>query len=285
MAPERVTVTIQSRAGRDAPLTVRDAMLQILNFFDLLSLAGGKDAPFVSWRLVDISMKSPVSATAEAFPTIDGVIVEPIARREKAEVAQSIHLLSTGGTLPKWMDAVARHKAREFFERNLNGIGRTDIIFDENAPPVIIVENNARTAARTIERSEQALAEHDVDFSRTEMGSVEGYVIGLTQHYRRPAVRMTERLSNKEVTCVLSDDLAGRIGHQHDWAEAWEGRRVIVSGEITHKRDGAISRVEAISLDIIDSIPIRYDDIADPNFTNGLSPAEYLEKLWEGDIE
>jgi hypothetical protein len=42
--------------------------------------------------------------------------------------------------------------------------------------------------------------------------------------------------------------------------------------------------MHAISIQLIDPISIQYHGIADPNFTGGLSPAEYLDKLWEGDI-
>jgi hypothetical protein len=166
MAPERVTVTIQSRAGRDAPLTVHDAMHQILDFFDLLSSAGGNESGLVSWRLVDVSMKSPLSATAEAFSEVAGVFAEPIARREKAALASSIVDLSIKGTLPQWMDSQSLNKAREFFKRNMNGIGLTEIYFDENVPPLTIGDKIAFVALRAIERSEQALADKEIDLSR-----------------------------------------------------------------------------------------------------------------------
>ena len=90
MAPERVTVTISSSAGESEPLTVTDAMRQILDFFDLLATAGGKDGNLISWQLVAISMNSPLKATAQAISRVPGVLAEPIARREKAAVRHSL---------------------------------------------------------------------------------------------------------------------------------------------------------------------------------------------------
>jgi len=138
MAPERITVTITSSIGEDAPLTVNDAMRQILDFFGLLSAAGGDEASLIAWQLVDISMHSPLRATAEAVPTTPGVIVEPIARREKFALAVSIEALVTKSAIPSWMDRPARDRAKALFARNTNGIGRTDILLEEGVPVLTI---------------------------------------------------------------------------------------------------------------------------------------------------
>ena len=70
MAPERVTISIVSSAGEDGPLTVDDATRQILDFFEMLSAAGGEDGKLISWRLVSVSMRSPLSVTAEPFSDV-----------------------------------------------------------------------------------------------------------------------------------------------------------------------------------------------------------------------
>src|ERR1700730_10720068 len=90
MDPESVTVTIVSNTGEDGALSVEDAMCQILDFFALLAAAGGEDAYLVSWPLVDVSMKSPLRATAVAISRVPGIEAAPIARTEKLRLARSL---------------------------------------------------------------------------------------------------------------------------------------------------------------------------------------------------
>jgi hypothetical protein len=193
------------------------------------------------------------------------------------------------GHVPDWMGSATLAKAKSFFERNLNGVGRTDVKFDEKAPLVIVTESRARTAisalARTDEHEETRIPElESEDLSRLEIGSLEGDVIGLTTYYGRPAILLRERLSGRDLPCVLSTTLAEQIGHEHDWAEVWTNRRVQMSGELAFDRRGHVRRINAISITSIDSRPLTYSDIADPNFTNGLSIEAYLRQLWEDEV-
>ena len=285
MAPERVTVTIRSSFGEDAPLTVQDATRQLLDFFELLSAAGGEGGDVISWRLVSVSLESPLTATAEAFSTAPDVPPEPIARIEKAQLASTLRGIMEGHT-PDWMGSATLARARRFFERNLNGIGRTDVKFDDETPLVIIAERGARVAVSVLAKTEQPreLPAHGEDLSRSEIGSVEGDIIELTTYYGQPAIRLRERLHGWDIPCVLSTTLAERIGHDHDWLEVWGGRRVQVSGEIIFGLDGRIRRVNAMNIQSVHSRPVSFSDIADPNFTGGLPIREYLRHLWDDEV-
>jgi hypothetical protein len=283
MASEKVTVTITSSIGEDAPLTVNDAMRQILDFFELLQAAGGDEASLISWQLVDISMKSPLHATARAVAKTPGIVPEPIARREKARLAESLQSLAKRSAVPDWMDANARQKVSHIFERNLNGIGRTDIQFNDNEPVQIIVSNVARTALETLRRHEaiEQLQAQQLDLSRKEYGSIEGDVLETTTHYGHPAIRVRERLTGEELVCILSDELAAKSGPQHSWSEVWGNKRVLVTGQITYKKDGKIGQVNAIEIETIEAPRLTYRDIADPNLTGGLSAVDFLNSLWD----
>jgi hypothetical protein len=271
MVPERVTLTIRSSAGEDAPLTVDDATRQILDFFEMLSASGGPEGTRVSWRLVDISMKSPLKLTAEPFSDDPGIPVQAVARREKRALAESFREMTTVGRVPDWMDRPVRRRAQSFFARHTRSIGRTDVLLDESAPPIIIIPQNAAIA-------ETALAKEPADppparnLTRTEIGSIDGQVTDTTTYYGHPAVRIRERVTEADVVCVLSASLAERVGVQHNWRDVWQGRRVLVSGEISYRADGAIARIQATDISTIDTRPLEYSDIVDPNFTGGLTP-------------
>jgi hypothetical protein len=281
MAQEKVTVTITSSLGEEAPLTVGDAMRQILDVFEWLSATAGDQAGSIDWQLVDVTMQSPLTATARAVPKIPGVAAEPIARREKVAMELSLLSMVVRGEVPTGMDSIARARAKALFARNANGIGRTDIQFYENAPPITIDQKQARLAVETLEKFEKLQPEDEADLSRVEMGSLEGDVL-LTGPFRgQPAIQLRERLSGLDVWCIFSPELAEQVGPQHSWEETWENRRVLVTGRITYSRDGRIRHVYAIALEDIDPRSLSYGDIADPNFTGGLAPSAYLESLWE----
>jgi hypothetical protein len=285
MVPERVTISIISAAGEDAPLTVDDATRQILDFFEMLTAAGGEEGKLISWQLVSVSMQSPLSVTAEPFSDVPGTPGNEIARREKASLAASLEELTTRRRVPTSMPRPARQRAKSFFERNTKRIGRTDIKFDEHSPPLIIQERTALAATSALEAAAaDEAAPPSLDLTRTEVGSVEGYVIEAARFYGRPAARIRERITGAEVVCIMSDELAERIGPEHNWRDVWQGRRVLVSGEISYRHDGTIVRIRASDMVTVDAPQLDYSDIADPNFTGGLSPADYLRTIWEEEI-
>lgn len=286
MPPERVTITVRPSTGDEGPLSVADGLRQVLDFFDLLTAAqGGPDGEVVSWRLVAISKTSPLSATAEAYASITGVAPEIVARRGKARVADALRAITSGNRPPDWLDGVALIKTRALLERNLNGIGRTDISFDEaEQVPAIIVERSARTALVALDKMELEKRAATEDLSHSEIGSLEGTIAGVTTFHGRPAIHLRESLRGDILWCVLSTEAAAELKATHSWGEVWEGRRVLVSGEIVYKKDGQPSRVNEASLAPIDGRPVNYDEIARPGILGGMTPSEYIESQW-GEID
>jgi hypothetical protein len=258
-------------------------MRQLLDFFALLSAAGGEPASLVDWQLVEVSMQSPLRATAEAYAKQPGIDAAPIALHEKAILAASITSLAESGTVPDWMDQPTLARAKALFGRNTNGIGHTNIQFDENAPIAFIDQRRARAALETISRHEQLISAEQ-DRSRTEMGSLEGNVLLTGPYYGQPAIQLRESLSDAEIWCVFTPETAASIGPNHSWAETWRNRRVRVTGAIQYDRKGNIRRVNVSTLKEIDPTPLHYSQIADPNFTGGLSASDYIKSLWEEDV-
>ena len=284
MAPQTVTITIQSNIGEEGPLTVQDSLRQVIDFFELLSMAEEpKEIKSVAWILQTISKTSPLTATGEPVALRPDVAADVIASRAKASLARTFDALSGGDDVPPWMDHHAREKTREFLSRNLNGLGRTDIQFNEDAPVVSINERTARAAVAALDRAELQIAVLEVDLSRSEYGSVEGQIVEATTYHGRPAIRIQEHLTSANVMCVFSQELGERIGQQHNWVEIWSGQRVLVIGQLFYRKDGAVNRVLAADMQTISPNPISVRDIADPGFTNGLSPAEHIARLWDGD--
>jgi hypothetical protein len=208
---------------------------------------------------------------------VAGFAAEPIARIEKDSLAVSIDQLTISRRVPEWMDSSARSRALALFKRNVNGIGRTDIKFSDSAPLTTIVESKARIAVSTLEDYDNYNHGIDADFSRSEIGSIEGDVISAIPYYGHPAFFVKERLTGIEVPCVIPDELESKIGLEHNWSEVWSNRRVGIIGEIRYGEDGKIRRVSVLDIKNIDPPMMKYEDISDPSFTGGLSPSEYID--------
>lgn len=282
MASETITITITASAG-DGPLTVSDAMRQVSDFFEVLETSGGEDvSTIVTWELVSARKESPFQVTARAISKVPGFPAEPIARREKIALKSSFNEIMSGH-IPDSMGPKATETFKRMFARTLNGIGRTDILLDPQDAPIIIVERSARTAISAFEATDRVQLV-EVDHSRIEMGSVDGDVL-LTGPYRgQPAIQVRERLTGQELWCVFSPELAQTVGPVHNWSETWANRRLLLTGQITYGKDGRIRLVYAYAAADIDPKPLRYADIADPNFTGGLSASEYVKSLWEEEV-
>lgn len=284
MAARRVTVTVESSLGEDGPLTVKDGLGQVLDFFELMTLTGEHFSQSVGWSLISVSKNSPLMATAEAFSTMPGVVIDDAARHIKYFVSDALKTIMAGQTAPDWMSVVARDKTRGLLKRNLNGVGRTNIIFDDDEAPSVIVERTARLGLNSLDRVNLDLAANEPDLSHSALGSVEGILESLATYYGKPAVRMRERVSGRPVHCVLSDDLTRDVGRQRVWQEVWTGRRVRAVGKIFYKQDGTISRVLASDLISVEPGPVQDKDLL-PALEKGISPQEYLRSIWSRDYE
>ncbi|WP_162561335.1 hypothetical protein [Methylobacterium terrae] len=287
MDSEKVTVTVQSSAGEETPLLVGDAMRQILDFFELLNFAGGSEGELIAWEVISVSMNSPLTITARAVPRSSGVDAISIAKREKAKIAYSFSDIIKGERIPDWMNDDARDRAKSFLKRNTNGVGRTDIVLYEDSRPLVINPTAAGRAFKNIEQYEKSIVPitFENDLSRVEYGSIEAKLKSLTSWYDKPAIVVKERLSKRDITCVLRPEVAHEIGKLHSWIEIWAGKRALISGRLNFQKEGRLQLVSADNIEIINQKPKRFEDIADPDFTGGLEVRDYLNQLWGEDID
>lgn len=284
MASRRITVTVESSLGEDGPLTVRDALGQVLDFFELMTVAGDHFAQGVGWALVSVSKNSPLTATAEAFSVDPGVSVDDVTKHIKYFVSDALNSITAGVPAPGWLSVTAQEKVRALLKRNLNGVGRTDIFFDEDEPPSVIVERTARTGLYGLDRARLDSAASEPDMSHSALGSAEGILEGLTTYYNKPAVRIREPISGRPIPVVLSDTLTKDVGRQRVWQEVWAGRRVRAIGRIFYKRDGTIGRLLADDLLSVEPEPMRDKDLL-PALATNITPREFLDQIWSDNDE
>jgi hypothetical protein len=280
----RLVVRVDAPRAHPDRLTVRDAFEHVLDLFDLAVYGDSDPNRRVEWRLVTASMQSPLTVVAEAVPVVPGMDIDEIARKQTFEFVRNYEQLK-GGRVPKaWSAGMARTKAKNVAVRNRKGIGRTSIIVGTPEAPlqqqVDVTEEDAQVAVQAlgVPTLEAALK------GKEQIGSLEGKLVHVGTYYNQPAVALRERKTSAEVWCTVPDEFRSQIANEANFMDVWSGRRVRVRGRIVYDREGNIARVYASEIHRIEPETVEVGRIQDPRFTDGMTVAEYLEKLRDGDL-
>ena len=180
-----------------------------------------------------------------------------------------------GGDRPDWLESEPGNLLRRALKRNLNGVGHTDIVLEGRADPIVIVPTNARVGLAALQP-----IEFEAELERTEFGSIEGRVIGLTKYYASPALVFQERLSGDKVICVLSSKLAAEIGPTHQWAEAWEGEQLRIAGKLIYGRDGQLKRINATHHEEVNWADVSIAALGGIDILEGRTVQEHIAEFW-----
>lgn len=280
MDGERVTIRVESNIGEDGPLTVMDTLHQFMDAFELLgaAIAAEPGGNTIQWRLVSLSKNSPATATAEAYSPDPSLPVTALVFHGKRRFSEGIVELGEGRVAP-WLTEHA-DVAKSLFRRNLNGVGKTTFDLGDDSPPAIVVERLARRGLTAIEQAELQLRSEIEDKSRREFGSLDAHVAEAKTWRGRPCLYVRERLSGRNIPCILSDKAAQEVGPTHSWEDAWSGKRVRIKGEIFYDQDGLINRVLAHEVKDVNPKPVDLTELRRLNLTNGQSPVEHLDQFW-----
>ena len=215
---------------------------------------------------------------ATPFPSVPDGSVEPEAD-QVTELARTALTSLVQGTSPEWLESKPTVPLRRIVERNLNGIGQTDIGVDGDEP-ISLSPPLARVASVALGKATSEDSGGAQDLARTEFGSVEGEICGLSRWRSRPALQVVERLSGQKIVCVLDNVLAQEMGLDHKWAEVWEGSHWTLRGVLSYRADGSIKHVEVESAKVIEWADVALDDLSDIDILEGRSIDEHLRRLW-----
>jgi hypothetical protein len=278
----KAKITVQAPADRPDVLDIRDAMQQVLDFFDLLTADEDKDN--LLWNLTLATTNSPFHAEAEAVSATPGVDVRAVATTRINEASEFMAALGRGENPLRQIGQRRRSAAKRVWRRNTAGIGKTVVTFD--IPKVAAVVVTPTIAAVALEASAR---EERVEFDylpaareRTEHGSVEGILVDVGTDYNQPAIRIIERKSGKEIACRVDQSVIDEIARAASFRDVWERRRVRVRGKIAFDQQGKIIRVYARSITPIMPRTMTLRDIEDKGFTGDITIIDYIEKLREG---
>jgi len=281
---ECVTIIVRPSAAHPELLTIHDAMRQVSDFFEILTPDEQSGGGLV-WKLSIASTNSPLTVVGQAASFDPAIDVTMIARLQKQAAAEQLRSLAAGRRPISAISKRCQPIYRRIMQRNINGIGQTDAIFDGLESAIFITPDSAASAIDALTREESAFdALLLTDRGREEIGSIEGHLLEVGTNYNKPAILVRERTSGAEVWCLVDAGLKEKISQESRFEDVWDHKRVIVRGRISFNKQGAIVRVLATSVTGVSPRQMTLNDIKDPNFTDGLSAVEYLERLREGEL-
>lgn len=262
---------------KDEYLTVEDAMLQVL---DMISAAGTYESELdaarkIAWRLTDAHTNSPpLTVTAQAYSKDPEISVHLEAERALSHLDEDMQNLMDEKP-PWWLTPAVEKPLDRILTRNLNGISQTRVQIDgEHA--FIINSRKAQRVANWIKNYKERLD----SLERSEIDTVEGKIIGLTRHYNASALVICERLSGEKTFCVLSNELAKKIGSKRLWIEVWQDQIHQFSGDLYFDKDGALKRIVACHIDKEDWSDVPLEQLRNVRVVDNRTIQEHLDEFW-----
>jgi hypothetical protein len=286
----RIKIIIRGRATDNDRPTIEDVVNQVRDFFHLLSLVEiaanpGLSSSEVVWRVTRVTMRSPLTLEAEGESKRHGYDVSDRVIRTKHLALEGLAQLSKRPERPAHFNDSALQLANQLFDRVSNGLSQTDVVDPLKPRRATKIRADAALGARRnldiILRPVEPLTEVMEPTQYVELGSVEGTLAKTGRWRGKPAFYVRDALTGSDVLCFPGRNLASRFGEETSVSEVWRGKRVRVSGIIEYTSAG---QVKCIRADSVEELSERnktpdVEEIFDPDFTGGLSPLAYLERL------
>jgi hypothetical protein len=281
----KVEISIAGRGEADAPL-LGDLIEQIQDYIAMVNAVAetvtGDSAQRFDWQVVGMSKNSPARMTLEAVPLPGHQEGPMVAARARDLTNEGLQELIQNKTRPVFFTDNVIDCTERFLTRITRGVAATSVGpgIDE-APPFTIRTPAAIEGLRHL----AAVREADPVHPYTELGSFEGHIQNVgTDGYQRPYVVIKSRVTGESVRCILSGAALKALESEPVAKVVWRSRRVTATGILRYRTVGRLSTADVSKLDFEpgrESLP-QLRDIIDPNFTDGLSSEEYLERLRNG---
>ncbi len=254
-------------------------MQQVLDYFDLIT---DQTQTNVIWKLTSARTSSPFTVTGEPVDLRTNAGGYGLIRDHVNTVRKGLERLRAGENIGPDFPEEKRDVAVSLLKRNLNGIGTTQLSFGDDDPIIEFDQKTAERSINLIERKDDDLYRYlFASFSRREIGSMEGEIVDVGTDNNEPAIHVIDNLTGRTISCRIDKDLQQEIERKLTAADVWKKRRVRINGELNYDYTGKLIRIFKGRIFFIETVETSIDDLHDPNFTEGISPRKYIDRLWD----
>ncbi len=254
-------------------------MQQVIDYFDLIT---DDTQQHVIWKLSSARTMSPFTVTGEPVDLRTKAGGYGLIQDHVTKIRAGLQRLQAGEDVGPDFPEEKRNVAVNLLMRNVNGIGTTLLSFGENDPVVEFDQPTAKRSIKVMEGKDDELYRYLFgSFSRREMGSMEGEIVDVATDNNEPAIHVEDSLTGRTIPCRVAKEVQHDIERRLTAAHVWEKRRVRINGELNYDHTGKLIRIFGGRIFFVESVDVSVDDIHDPDFTEGLSPREYLGTLWD----
>lgn len=282
---ERVVISVDP-GPTDASMRVQDVFGHVLDLFDLLGHSGQADDSEVAWRLVSVSMNSPLTVVAEAVPVhpVAASNFADVARKQKRQFASNVAELKRGRVPDDWRGKNEVKRVARAFSKARPSTTRVQIEESSSTRPNPVAVEVTPVDLVAVESALELAELEATPKPKDQFGSVEGHLLEVGTFYNQPAIKLRERKSRLEVWCTVSEAHRQQVAEETNFEDVWAGRRVMVEGMLSYDRTGTLARVWADAVHVIEPRSVDANDLRDPNFTQGLGGSDYLDRFREGTL-
>lgn len=277
-----IRITVEPSAKHPDVLEVRDAMQQVMDFFDLLTDQGNAN---VVWNLISASTNSPFTAEGVPIDLRTKAAAYGLITAHMERIERGFAKIEAGEPFDDDFPEDKVGTVVRMLKRNLNGVGSTTIDFGGDKPQVEITPATAERSLDIIKGEGDVLYDYlFATFARREVGSIEGRIVDIGTDYEEPALKIQEQRTNREIWCRVDEAAREDIERMLTAGDVWQHRRVRVRGILNYDPTGKIVRVYEGRIAYIQPKDVEIEDLHDPEFTEGLPPYEYLNRLRENEF-
>jgi hypothetical protein len=282
---QRLVITVRPSPSDDGLLTVQDAMEQVLDFLRVADNAKSwleREKEDFVWRLQSASANSPFTVVAVAEALEAGADISDYVGAVKKATHDALEKCSEGIPAPAWVTSQTVGALYSLFSRNANGVASTLVDFEGDVGSIQIDDDAVENALPVLVTPE--LFDEENIPARIAFGEIDGRLVSVGRYQRRPAIQLVTSLYGT-VWGVLPDHLVEEYGGEQTIGDVWKGKRLVLFGKMRFPKGGKSPyRIDVESIHPKKTPKVDIESVLDPDFTSGLDPVEYLERLHGGEL-
>ncbi len=281
----RIVVNGDPHVCGGAPI-VEDLLDQLRDFGRVLraSEGGRHGRAKLRWDIAFREGRPPLVCDLTPISTAKNDDVDHLASSVARAVSSTVNQIIATGAKPKQMTDATFNRVNKIVNRAANGLFTFEVDlskFDEAKN----IRIDRAIAAAYIERKENLRGSFSAP--RWEIGSMEGYTVGVTTNQRgKTVLKIRSRLQGNIINCVESGNGLDQI-RSMEMHEIIDGRRIRVNGLLHYKNIDEVDRIKVDDMYVcpLDSELPDLETLPATNITNGLGAVEYLRRLHDGTLD